>query len=185
MLLPPSKMMAATDDPEVQTAPTSAEIRPSTNETEQEAPAPPDQGPDSQRQEKNGETEEQEQPAATNNGSSTSEPCDRGSVQSPVPILRSTLDTVTSDLANTRLGKACTGDNGDKPAKFELKYIPIGEPGVKSKLKFDVVTARVIETAGKKHVVCWLVWSWIMFQPIHPLFFFQELLHHDQEAEQH
>ena len=35
----------------------------------------------------------------------------------------------------------------------EIKPIPIGDPKNRSKLTFEVVTARVIETAGKKHVV--------------------------------
>ena len=38
-----------------------------------------------------------------------------------------------------------------EPAK--LLDIPLGDPRVRSKLRFDVVTAKVIETAGKKHVV--------------------------------
>ena len=37
--------------------------------------------------------------------------------------------------------------------KMEIKPIPIGDPKVRSKLRFEVVTARVIETGGKKHVV--------------------------------
>ena len=36
---------------------------------------------------------------------------------------------------------------------MEIKPIPIGDPKVRSKLRFEVVTARVIETGGKKHVV--------------------------------
>ena len=36
---------------------------------------------------------------------------------------------------------------------MEIKPIPIGDPKNRSKLTFEVVTARVIETAGKKHVV--------------------------------
>lgn len=34
----------------------------------------------------------------------------------------------------------------------EVKQIKIGDPKVRSKLGFEVVTARVMETAGKKHV---------------------------------
>ena len=37
--------------------------------------------------------------------------------------------------------------------KIEIKPIPIGDPKVRSKIRFEVVTARVIETGGKKHVV--------------------------------
>ena len=36
---------------------------------------------------------------------------------------------------------------------MEIKPIPIGDPKVRSKVRFEVVTARVIETGGKKHVV--------------------------------
>merc|ERR1711879_402997 len=34
----------------------------------------------------------------------------------------------------------------------EIKQIKIGDPKTRSKLCFEVVTARVMETAGKKHV---------------------------------
>lgn len=34
-----------------------------------------------------------------------------------------------------------------------IPVIPHGDPRVRSKLKFEVITARVSETAGKKHVV--------------------------------
>ena len=37
--------------------------------------------------------------------------------------------------------------------KIEIKPIPIGDPKIRSKIRFEVVTARVIETGGKKHVV--------------------------------
>ena len=37
--------------------------------------------------------------------------------------------------------------------KVEIKPIPIGDQKVRSKIRFEVVTARVIETGGKKHVV--------------------------------
>ena len=35
----------------------------------------------------------------------------------------------------------------------ELKLIHVGDTKVRSKLRFEVVTARVLETGGKKHVV--------------------------------
>jgi hypothetical protein len=35
----------------------------------------------------------------------------------------------------------------------KLAVIPVGDHKVRAKLRFDVVTAKVIETAGKKHVV--------------------------------
>ena len=38
--------------------------------------------------------------------------------------------------------------------KIEIKPIPIGDSKIRSKIRFEVVTARVIETGGKKHVVC-------------------------------
>ena len=37
--------------------------------------------------------------------------------------------------------------------KIDIRPIPIGDPKIRSKIRFEVVTARVIETAGKKHVV--------------------------------
>ena len=37
--------------------------------------------------------------------------------------------------------------------KVEIKPIPIGDSKIRSKIRFEVVTARVIETGGKKHVV--------------------------------
>ena len=46
---------------------------------------------------------------------------------------------------------ATSGASCKEPAK--LLDIPLGDPRVRSKLRFDVVTAKVIETAGKKHVV--------------------------------
>ena len=41
----------------------------------------------------------------------------------------------------------------------EIKQIKIGDPKLRAKLCFEVVTARVIETAGKKHVVSWAYFS--------------------------
>jgi len=38
-------------------------------------------------------------------------------------------------------------------APAELKVIPTGDPRVRARLRFDVVTARVNEKAGKKYVV--------------------------------
>ena len=43
--------------------------------------------------------------------------------------------------------------NIEESEKMEIKPIPIGDPKVRSKVRFEVVTARVIETGGKKHVV--------------------------------
>ena len=40
----------------------------------------------------------------------------------------------------------------------EIKQIKIGDPKIRAKLCFEVVTARVIETAGKKHVVSFELW---------------------------
>ena len=46
-------------------------------------------------------------------------------------------------------------DTSTVTAPIEIKPIPIGDPKNRSKLTFEVVTARVIESAGKKHVVCY------------------------------
>ena len=35
----------------------------------------------------------------------------------------------------------------------EIKPVRIGDPKIRSKITFEVVTARVIESGGKKHVV--------------------------------
>lgn len=43
-------------------------------------------------------------------------------------------------------------DTSTVTAPIEIKPIPIGDPKNRSKLTFEVVTARVIESAGKKHV---------------------------------
>ena len=39
------------------------------------------------------------------------------------------------------------------PPPAVIKQIPIGDPNVRSPLRFEVVTARVVDVAGKKHVV--------------------------------
>lgn len=44
-------------------------------------------------------------------------------------------------------------DNATVTSPVEIKPIPIGDPKVRSKLTFEVVTARVAESGGKKHVV--------------------------------
>jgi len=38
------------------------------------------------------------------------------------------------------------------PPPAVIKQIPIGDPNVRSPLRFEVVTARVVDVAGKKHV---------------------------------
>ena len=48
-------------------------------------------------------------------------------------------------------------DTSTVTAPVEIKPIPIGDPKNRSKLTFEVVTARVIETAGKKHVVSFTI----------------------------
>ena len=35
----------------------------------------------------------------------------------------------------------------------DIRVIPIGDPKIRSKIRFEVVTAKVVEAAGKKHVV--------------------------------
>ena len=44
----------------------------------------------------------------------------------------------------------------------EIKPVRIGDPKIRSKITFEVVTARVIESGGKKHVVRFL--CFILFQ---------------------
>lgn len=44
-------------------------------------------------------------------------------------------------------------DNSTVTSPVEVKPVKIGDPKVRSKLTFEVVTARVIESGGKKHVV--------------------------------
>jgi hypothetical protein len=42
---------------------------------------------------------------------------------------------------------------------IELKHIHTGDTKVRAKLRFEVVTARVIESGGKKHVVRFLLFK--------------------------
>lgn len=51
--------------------------------------------------------------------------------------------------------------------KIEIKPIPIGDPKVRSKIRFEVVTARVIETGGKKHVAYTIMMKRVGHEP-HP-----------------
>ena len=44
-------------------------------------------------------------------------------------------------------------DNSTVTSPIEIKPVKIGDPKARSKLSFEVVTARVIEIGGKKHVV--------------------------------
>ncbi|CAB4063570.1 unnamed protein product [Lepeophtheirus salmonis] len=39
------------------------------------------------------------------------------------------------------------------PVSIVIKEIPIGDPRIRSKIKFQVVTAHVTEAGGKKHVL--------------------------------
>lgn len=57
------------------------------------------------------------------------------------------VNVLAAAMAKTNMGKVV---DTERPV---IKQIPIGEPGIRSKLRFDVVTARVVEIAGKKHVV--------------------------------
>ena len=49
------------------------------------------------------------------------------------------------------------------PPPAVIKQIPIGDPNVRSPLRFEVVTARVVDVAGKKHVVRSLANSRIIY----------------------
>ena len=44
-------------------------------------------------------------------------------------------------------------DSATVTSPVEIKPVRIGDPKIRSKITFEVVTARVIESAGKKHVV--------------------------------
>ena len=48
---------------------------------------------------------------------------------------------------------AASSAAASKNEPAQLAEIPIGDARVRAKLRFDVVTAKVVETAGKKHVV--------------------------------
>ena len=67
------------------------------------------------------------------------------------PEANSEVDDVGNAFAKNVRVAATSGASSKEPAK--LLDIPLGDPRVRSKLRFDVVTAKVIETAGKKHVV--------------------------------
>ena len=47
-------------------------------------------------------------------------------------------------------------DSATVTSPVEIKPIRIGDPKIRSKITFEVVTARVIESGGKKHVVRYL-----------------------------
>ena len=68
-------------------------------------------------------------------------------VQSPRPSV--------GHIENTQvpIGRSAGAYAIQESEKIEIKPIPIGDPKVRSKIRFEVVTARVIETGGKKHVV--------------------------------
>lgn len=51
--------------------------------------------------------------------------------------------------------------------KIDIRPIPIGDPKIRSKIRFEVVTARVIETAGKKHVAYTIMMKRVGHEP-HP-----------------
>ena len=66
------------------------------------------------------------------------------------PEENNTADGVSNTFAKS-VRISTSAASCKEPAK--LLDIPLGDPRVRSKLRFDVVTAKVIETAGKKHVV--------------------------------
>ena len=45
-------------------------------------------------------------------------------------------------------------DTATVTSPVEIKPVKIGDPKTRSKITFEVVTARVLESGGKKHVVC-------------------------------
>merc|ERR1712018_1015896 len=51
--------------------------------------------------------------------------------------------------------------------KIDIKPIPIGDPKIRSKIRFEVTTARVIETGGKKHVAYTIMMKRVGHEP-HP-----------------
>ena len=53
-------------------------------------------------------------------------------------------------------------DSATVTSPVEIKPVRIGDPKIRSKITFEVVTARVIESGGKKHVVRFL--CFILFQ---------------------
>ena len=134
-----SKMMSAEEEDRAQ-------------QREQHAVAPPetngggDHGVDSAAQ--NGDSGTATERGRESNGgapASTAAPAvTRGYVQNEAPAPVATADPGGG-------GRHIGGNPPAKPA--EIKPIPIGDPKVRSKLRFDVVTARVNEKAGKKYVV--------------------------------
>jgi len=62
------------------------------------------------------------------------------------------LDNLSNDLHPKCLVRASHPAEVDRKP-VELKMIHVGDTKVRAKLRFEVVTARVIESGGKKHVV--------------------------------
>lgn len=65
-------------------------------------------------------------------------------------------DNLSNDLhpkCSIKSGISGPTANPEVRNPVELKHIHVGDTKVRSKLRFEVVTARVIETGGKKHVV--------------------------------
>ena len=68
--------------------------------------------------------------------------------------LRKCPDSAVAGTNGSGGGGATRGSGKAAPMPVvEIPEIPIGDLKVRPKLRFEVVTARVIETAGKKHVV--------------------------------
>ena len=84
----------------------------------------------------------------------SSEPVKRGFTKTPQED-NTVVDVSSTFAKNVRVSTAAAASSKE-PAK--LLDIPLGDLRVRSKLRFDVVTAKVIETAGKKHVVSKSVW---------------------------
>jgi len=82
-------------------------------------------------------------------------------VQSPRPSV--------GHIENTQvpIGRSAGAYAVQETEKIEIKPIPIGDPKVRSKIRFEVVTARVIETGGKKHVAYTIMMKRVGHEP-HP-----------------
>lgn len=66
------------------------------------------------------------------------------------PLVQSQTQITPSSMATHNLQQARREGRQTKPV--EIKPVHIGDQKLRSKLKFDVVTAKVVEEQGKKHV---------------------------------
>ena len=83
----------------------------------------------------------------------------RGYIRPPPAAAAATEKSLSASLSRTQIGQKASSASAAASASAkpkqpaELKTIPVGDARVRSKLRFEVVTAKVVETAGKKHVV--------------------------------